>query len=65
MNKLENIKDIGSKLIKGEKFMYTHENIITPTVMYSEVSTPVGIEFRSKLGLNLYDRPLSKEQSII
>ena len=37
--------------------MYTHENIITPIVMYSEVSPPEVIQFRSKLGFNLYDRP--------
>ena len=45
--------------------MYTHEDVITPIVMYSKVSTPEAIEFRSKLKVNPYDRPLSKEQSVI
>ena len=33
--------------------------------MYSRVSTPEAIEFRSKLGFNLFDRPLCKEQLVI
>ena len=33
--------------------------------MYSKVSTSKAIDFRSKLGFNLYGRPLSKEQSLI
>ena len=45
--------------------MYTHENIVTPTIMHSKVSTPEAIEFRSKLGFNQYDISLSKEELIV
>ena len=31
--------------------MYTYEDIITPIIMLSRVSTPEAIEFKSKLGL--------------
>ena len=40
----------GSELIDGKKFMYTHEDIITPIIMNCRVSTPKAIEFRSELG---------------
>ena len=40
----------GSKLTDGEKFVYTHEDIIMPIIMSCRVSTPEAIEFRSKLG---------------
>ena len=40
------------KLVKGEKYKYTFEDIITPIIMYSKASTPEAVEFRSKLGFN-------------
>ena len=54
-----------SELIRVEKYKYTHDDIIIPIIMNCRVSTPKAIEFRFKLGFNLYDRPLSKEQSLI
>ena len=45
--------------------MYTHEDIITPVVMYCRVAIPKSIEFRSKLGFNQYDITLTKEQSVL
>ena len=64
MNKLESIRH-GSGLINGEKFMHAHEDIITPIIVHCKVSTREVIEFRSKLGFNKYDIPLSKEQSVV
>ena len=58
-------KKHGSELIKGEKFMYTYEDIITPIITYSKISTPEAIEFRSKLGFDQHDIPLSKEQPLV
>ena len=55
----------GPELIKDEKFMYAHENIITPVIMHCKISTPKSIEFRSKLGFNQYDITLTKEQSLL
>ena len=36
----------GSKLIDGEKFVYTHEDIIVPIIMSWRVSTTEANEFR-------------------
>ena len=54
-----------SKLIDGEKFVCTHEDIIMSIIMSCRVSTPWAIEFRSKLGFKQHDIILSKEQSVI
>ena len=51
--------------MKGEKFMYALEDIITPIKMHCRVSTPKTIEFRSKPGFNQYDITLTKEQSVL
>ena len=64
-NKLENLsKRYGSKLIDGEKFVYTHEDIIMPIIMSWRVSAPEEIEFRSKSLFKLHDTIMSKEQSV-
>ena len=64
-NKLENLsKRHGSKLIDGEKFVYTHEDIIMPIIMSWRVSAPEEIEFRSKSLFKLHDTIMSKEQSV-
>ena len=55
----------GSKLIDGEKFVYTHEDIILPIVMSCRVSRTEAIECRSKLGFKQHYIILSKEQSVI
>ena len=55
----------GSELIKDEKSMYTHEDIITPIIMHCTISTPKTIRFRSKLGFNQYDMILTKEKSVL
>ena len=61
---IEKYKRHGSELITGEKFMYTHENIM-PVIMHFRVSTTKAIEFRSKLGFKQHDIMLIKEQSVI
>ena len=55
----------GSKLISGEKFVHTYEDIIMSITMICRVSTPKAIEFRSKLGFKQHDIILSKEQLVI
>ena len=55
----------GSKLINGEKFVHTYEDIIMSITMTCRVSTPKAIEFRSKLGFKQHDIILSKEQLVI
>ena len=55
----------GSKLLDGEEFVYTHEDIIMPIIMSCRVPAPEAIEFRSKLRLKQHDIILSKEQSIM
>ena len=55
----------GSEFINGEKFMYIHEDIVTPIIMHCKVSTPKEIEFRSNLGFKQHDIILTKEQSEI
>ena len=55
----------GSELLKDEKFMYAHEDIITPIIIHCRVSTPKTIKFRSKLGFNQYDITLTKEESVL
>ena len=65
-NKLENLsKRHGSKLIDGEKFVYTHEDIIMPIIMSWRVSAPEEIKFRSKSLFKQHDTIMSKEQSVI
>ena len=49
-----------SELIKGEKYKYTHEEIIIPIKMSCSV-TPKAIEFRSKLWFKQHDIILSTE----
>ena len=58
-------KKHGSKLISGEKFVHTYEDIIMSITMICRVSTPKAIEFRSKLGFKQHDIILSKEQLVI
>ena len=36
---IKKYKRHGSELIKDEKFMYAHEDIITPIIMYCRIST--------------------------
>ena len=55
----------GSKLISGENFVHTYEDIIMSITMICRVSTPKAIEFRSKLGFKQHDIILSKEQLVI
>ena len=55
----------GSKLISGEKFVHTYEDIIMSITMICRVSTSKAIEFRSKLGFKQHDIILSKEQLVI
>ena len=62
---IKKYKRYGSQLIKDEKFMYVHEDIITPIIMHYRVSTPKTFKFRSKLGFNQYDITLTKEQSVL
>ena len=54
-----------SEIIDDEKFMYSHENVVMPTIMCCRVLTPKAIEFRSELRLKQNDIVLSKEQSVI
>ena len=44
--------------------MYTHEDIIMPTIMSCGVSTPEATEFKSKIGFKQHDITLTKEQSV-
>ena len=55
----------GSKLIDGEEFVYTHEDILMPITMSCRVPASEAIEFRSKLRYNQHDIILSQEQSIM
>ena len=54
-------KKNGSEFMEYTKFMFVHECIIIPAIMYCRVATPKSIEFRSKLGFNQYDITLTKE----
>ena len=58
-------KQHGSEFIQDINFMYAHECIIIPIIMYCRVSTPKTIEFKSKVGFNQYDITLTKEQSVL
>ena len=53
----------GSEMIKGEQFVYNHEDIITIIIMQCRVSTPRATEFRSGLGFNQHNITITKEQS--
>ena len=68
-NKLENIKDMDQngddKYNKYDKYLYAHEDIITPTIMHCKVSKAKSIEFRSKLGFSQDNITLTKEQSVL
>ena len=65
-NRLESIKQIGQKLIKGSKhFMYAHEDILIPIIMQSRLSDPKTIRFRASLGFNQINFKLKKEQSVV
>ena len=55
----------GSELINGEKFMYTHKEIITHIIMHCRISTPKVTEFRSKLEFKQHDIMLTTEQSLL
>ena len=58
-------KQHGSEFIQDINFMYAHECIIIPIIMYCRLSTPKTIEFKSKVGFNQYDITLTKEQSVL
>ena len=58
-------KRYGSEWFKDDKYLYAHEDIITPKIMHCKVSTPKAIEFRSKIGFKQHDIVLNKEQSVI
>ena len=45
--------------------MYTHEDMITPTIMNCRVSTSKAIKLRSELGFEQSYIALTKEQSVI
>ena len=62
---IKKYKRYGSEFIENTKFMYAHDNIITPIIMHCRVATPKSIEFRSKLRFNQYDITLTKEQSVL
>ena len=65
-NRLESIKQIGQKLLKGSKhFMYAHEDILIPIIMQSRLSDPKTIRFRASLGFNQINFKLKKEQSVV
>ena len=55
----------GSKLIDGEKFMYTREDIIMLIIMHCRVSTPEPNEFKTRLGFNQHDLIMTKEKSVL
>ena len=63
--KIREYKRHGSKLIDGEKLMYTHAYIIMNLIMHYRVSTPEAIEFKTRLGFNAHDLIMTKEQSIL
>ena len=63
--KIKNYKRHESELINGEKFLYTHEDIITPIIVLCKVSTAKAIEFRHKLGFKQHDIMLTKDQSVL
>ena len=52
-------------LIIYDKYMYTHERIMTPIMIGYKVPTSRSIEFRSKLGLDQNKMILTKEQSVL
>ena len=58
-------KRYGSEWFKDDKYLYAHEDIMTPIIMYCKESTPKATEFRSKSGFKQHDIVLSKEQSVI
>ena len=61
---IRKFKRHGSKLVINAKFIYAHEDIITPIILHCRVSTPKAIEFRSKLGFDQYNIILTKKQSV-
>ena len=54
----------GSKLIDGEKILYTLEDIVMHIIMSCRVSTPEATGCRSKLRFKQPDIILSKKQSV-
>ena len=62
---IKEYKRNGLDLIDGEKFVYTHEDIIMPIIMSCRASAPEAFEFISKLDFKQYDIILSREQSVI
>ena len=53
----------GSELIDSEKFMYAHEGIIIPLIMYCR--TPESHKFNRSLGFKLHDVINCKEQIVL
>ena len=60
---IKKYKRHGSEFAKDVKFVYPHENVVTPIIMGN--ISPKGIEFRSRLGFNQYDITLKKESSVL
>ena len=54
-----------SKLVDGEKLMYTCEDIIMPIIIHCTVSPPEVIEIKTRLGFNQHDLIMTKEQSVL
>ena len=50
---IKKYKKHGSKLIKGIKHIYAHEDVVIPVIMGGRL--PEEIEFRSKLGFTPYE----------
>ena len=44
----------GSELVKGNKYKYTHEEVIIPIIINCRVLKPRTIEYRSKLRFKQY-----------
>ena len=53
----------GSETIYDEKFVYTHESIMTPVIMHCR--TPESWKCKRTLGFKLYDVIKCKEQTVL
>ena len=60
---IKNYKIHESKVIDGEKFMYTHKGVTIPVIMHCR--TPESCKFKENLGFKLHDVINCKEKTVL
>ena len=63
--KIRKFKINASESFKHNKYLYAHEDIITPIIMHCELSAPTLTGFSCILGSNQHNIILNKEQSVL